>query len=561
MATRTPFFLLALLAALCLLACATAFPTDDLISSAKHQIADMLSGRVDRLFQEAASSSSGILPLVEQLSDLGKIYQQHFGSNTEDQELPYFRFIPGYKNSIIPFTSPAIKWSTPCFGDVQGSVSIKNNTATITIISDKVHGILCEDYYFIANMVEFKTYTIKDKGTETISWKLEDLTPAEQYDIENNGFRVFLFPEGRIKTLEYLFKTLDLFEPLTKGPAVESKYGAMNAEFINGYTSFDFAPRTNGTIVNIDPSQISSGDFIGITRLDGLDPMIVWGQGGTTGHTAVALEINGELNICESTVTDAYWPTNGIQCAPWPRWLEQARNASFNFVHVPLSPENKAKFNVTSAVEFVNASLGLPYGYNNFLFGWLDTLEDNYPCLPPKFDVCLSSHFTQILGGIVDRIDPLLANKFFNQALNKRINNNFKRTAEITEYAQSELGLTFGELLAIPEQDSWVYEQGKSMVCDVFVCSVWKASGIFGDMTDQFQCTELTPRDVYSLNVFDPNYTRPAQCVEADPNSPFCQLGGDYTLLLPGYNTKNPYPNMGNSCPGVPPVYKQPANC
>jgi hypothetical protein len=557
MATRTPFFLLALLAALCLLALATASPTDSFL---QHQVADMLLGRLNHIVHEAASSASGVVSLVEKLSDLASIYQQNLGLNTEDSELPYFRFVPGYKNSIIPYASPAIKWSTPCFGDVQGSVSIKNNTATITITSDKVHGLLCEDYYLIATMVGFKTYEIKSKGTETFTWKLDDLTSAEQYDITNNGFRVFLFQDGKIKTLEYLFKTLDLFEPLLKGPAVESKYGAMNAEFINGYTSFDFAPR-NVTDVNIDPSLISSGDFIGITRLDGLDPMIVWGQGGTTGHTAVALEIDGVLNICESTVTDAYWPTNGIQCAPWPRWLDQARNASFNFVHIPLSPQNSANFNVTSAVDFVKSVLGLPYGYNNFLFGWMDTQEDNYPCLPPKFETCLSSQLVQVFAGMIDKIDPLLANKFYNQALNKRINNNLKKTAEITQYAQDELGLTFGELFSIPEQDSWVYDQGKSMVCDVFVCSVWKASGIFGDMTDKFQCTELTPRDVYSLNVFDSNYTRPAQCVAADPNSPFCQLGGDYTLLLPGYNTKTPYPNMGNNCPGVPPLYKQPANC
>eukprot|EP01101_Sappina_pedata_P000611 TRINITY_DN10808_c0_g1_i1.p1 TRINITY_DN10808_c0_g1~~TRINITY_DN10808_c0_g1_i1.p1 ORF type:complete len:556 (+),score=249.71 TRINITY_DN10808_c0_g1_i1:125-1792(+) len=553
----TKFFLASLLVILSLLVAVQANPFDILANNAQSLVGDMIVERINHLASEASASALGATNFLSEIVEIANAFDVKT-EKISQKELQYFRFIPQYKSSII---SSGAKWSTSCFGDVQGSYVVNNGTAKISITSDKVRGVLCEDFYFIATMESFKLFNVKGKGTESLEWKIDHYTASEQYDLGANGFRVFLFSEGRIKSLEAVIKTVELFVPEMKGPGVQQEYAEMNVEFINGYTDFDFAPRTNGTIVNIDPSTISSGDFIGITRLDGLDPMIVWGQGGTTGHTTVALEIDGELNICESTVTDVYWPTDGVQCTPWPKWLDQARNASFNFVHVPLSPQMKAKFNVTAAVDFFKSVEGLPYGYNNFLFGWLDTTEDNYPCLPPKYEDCLSSHFMQVLAGIVDRFDPPLAHKMFNQALNKRINNDFKTTAEISQYAETELGLTFGQLLAIPEQDNWVYDQGKSMVCDVFVCSVWKAAGLFGDMTDQFQCSELTPRDVYSLNVFDGSYNRPQQCVDADPKSPLCQLGGNYTLLLPGYNTKNPYPNMGNNCPGVPPVYKQPANC
>ena len=30
------------------------------------------------------------------------------------------------------------------------------------------------------------------------------------------------------------------------------------------------------------------------------------------------------------------------------------------------------------------------------------------------------------------------------------------------------------------------------MVCDVLVCETWKAGGIFGDLADDIQCSELT---------------------------------------------------------------------
>jgi len=295
--------------------------------------------------------------------------------------------------------------------------------------------------------------------------------------------------------------------------------------------------------------------------LDGLDPMICWGMGGTTGHTTTALWIGDELNVCESTVSDAYWPTNGIQCTPWDRWIIQARNASFNLVHVPLSPFYRSLYNETAAYEFFKTVEGLPYGYHNFLFGWIDTANDNFPCLPPDYNQCLTLELVMVVSGIFDKLDHWLANRMFNEAFNKRLNADLKSTAEIYEYAITQEGITFGDLITIPEQDAWVYSNGKSMVCDVFVCSMWKAAGLFGDLADQIQCTELTPRDVYSMNFFDSNYTRPQQCVEADPASQFCQLSGAYMMTLPHWNTKTAYPKMGDNCPGLPPSYSQPISC
>jgi hypothetical protein len=50
---------------------------------------------------------------------------------------------------------------------------------------------------------------------------------------------------------------------------------------------------------------------------------------------------------------------------------------------MPLSAEARAKFNETAAIEFFKMTEGLPYGYHNFLFGWIDTPEDNLPPLMP----------------------------------------------------------------------------------------------------------------------------------------------------------------------------------
>jgi hypothetical protein len=93
--------------------------------------------------------------------------------------------------------------------------------------------------------------------------------------------------------------------------------------------------------------------------------MLAWAMGSTTGHTTVALWIDGELYVCESTVTDSYWPTNGIQKTPYKQWLKQAEEAGYNVVWAPLNAVNRAKFNEEAAVAFFKENEGLDYGYRN----------------------------------------------------------------------------------------------------------------------------------------------------------------------------------------------------
>lgn len=53
-------------------------------------------------------------------------------------------------------------------------------------------------------------------------------------------------------------------------------------------------------------------------------------------------------------------------------------------------------------------------------------------------------------------------------------------------------GITFDQLLTIPEQDEWVYSDGKSTTCVAFILAMYKAAGVFGPVSNSIQVTEFT---------------------------------------------------------------------
>lgn len=95
---------------------------------------------------------------------------------------------------------------------------------------------------------------------------------------------------------------------------------------------------------------------------------------------------------------------------------------------MPLSPEARAKFNETAAIEFFKQTEGLPYGYHNFLFGWMDTAVDNLPPLIPP-------GMLPIVLSILESVEPEVVDVFFNQAINHRLNTTGLNLANLTALA------------------------------------------------------------------------------------------------------------------------------
>ena len=75
--------------------------------------------------------------------------------------------------------------------------------------------------------------------------------------------------------------------------------------------------------------------------------MIMYGSGSMASHSVMALRMEGELYIVESV-----GPTAGVRRTLYKDWISHHRSGITTFM--PLSPESRAKFNVTGAIEFFN---------------------------------------------------------------------------------------------------------------------------------------------------------------------------------------------------------------
>ena len=266
----------------------------------------------------------------------------------------------------------------------------------------------------------------------------------------------------------------------SKPPKYQQK---LNIDFIEAGTGFRWKER-RPVFTNLSDYEVKSGDFLAITRFDGIDQIIQYGAGSHSGHSAMILEVDGVMSVVESQ-DGWYWPKHGIQQNSWEQWKKWALNADFNVAVLPLSPESRAKFNVTAAVEFFKRVEGLPYGYHNFLFGWLDTPDQNYPAV-------LDSNLVMVIFSYIERLYEFPIKRILTESLNKRLGTEGLHLSEIA-VEMNKRGMRMADLMAQVEKDGWEYSDGLSYVCSAFAAACYKAGGLLPEI----EATEFTPRDVF----------------------------------------------------------------
>jgi len=254
-------------------------------------------------------------------------------------------------------------------------------------------------------------------GTHNLDFKVG----TAQMDLEKNGLNTFLFCEDLQDELLSVITSVKAFVgglglhgkvPLFD-PQVPEYMEKANKEFLKWAVNFDLVERKTTNFIGIDENLIKSGDYFAVLRLDGLDPIIMYGTGSHSGHTVMAQRFDGELYIIESQ--DAwYWPIQRIQRNKFSEWIKMAADCDFNVVYMPLSDEARARYNETAAAEFFLERQGLPYGYHNFLYGWIDTPFDNFPSLLP-------AQLVPVVFSMLEYIDKSMTDTFFTQSLNFKL--------------------------------------------------------------------------------------------------------------------------------------------
>lgn len=70
--------------------------------------------------------------------------------------------------------------------------------------------------------------------------------------------------------------------------------------------------------------------------------------------------------------------------------------------------------------------------------------------------------------------------------------------------------------MAMPELDEYMYSDGPSYICSALVAELYRTAGI---INKEFNVKELTPKDLYVLNIF--NNTK-QNCGPVNSNLPYC---------------------------------------
>eukprot|EP00252_Welwitschia_mirabilis_P002028 TRINITY_DN1197_c0_g1_i1.p1 TRINITY_DN1197_c0_g1~~TRINITY_DN1197_c0_g1_i1.p1 ORF type:complete len:521 (-),score=93.92 TRINITY_DN1197_c0_g1_i1:193-1755(-) len=452
------------------------------------------------------------------------------------------------------------KWKGACFYQNEAWMeftSSKENGSlgggVLHIKTSKAHSWTCIDIYIFATpyRVTWDYYFLAREHT----LKFEEWVDiAEREYVERKGVSIFLMPSGMLGTLIALWDVLPLFS--------DSGWGqSTNIAFLEKHMGATFESRPKPWVANISTDDIHSGDFLAVSKIrgrwGGFETLEKWVTGAYAGHTAVCLkDEEGNLYVGESGHENEEGK-DVIAVTPWDEWWEEQQKDSSNphIALLPMRSDLRSKFNSTAAWNYAKNMSGKPYGYHNLIFSWIDTISDNYP--PP-----LDSHMVASVMTIWNKIEPDYAANMWNEALNKRLGTQGLDLPSILIETERR-GISFGELLTVPEQDDWIYSDGRSTTCVAFILEMYKSAGLFEPNSTSIQVTEFTIRDAYMLNFFDDNVNRlPQWCNENDNvQLPFCQILGEYRMELPGYNTIDPYPHMNERCPSLPPSYDRPENC
>lgn len=473
-----------------------------------------------------------------------------------DKQNFYFKFIPVNYATIKPGENTKI--SGKCFQDIDLALTELDDRFEMKFFAKNKVSWLCSELIILTSGKNPNTHFPTITGSYKSTWNKDGMSEGEIKHIRKVGIRVLMSCEDISSWPASIWMTLKLYLggiginphiPII-GSKVPEYQLAANLDWIKGVTGLEFQRLNVDHFLHVDKHKIKSGTFLAIYRFDGIDSVIHVGSGSRAGHSTLAIWEGEELFVIESQ-SGPYWPNSGIQKTRWDEWMKWAHNADFNVVLLPLKDEYQSLFDEKKAWEWYYQLEGLTYGYHNFLFGWIDTPNENLPYF-------LDFDMISIAADLYQMIRPEDISLIFLEAFSKRLGIEATNFGAVWEELYKR-EISFSELASIVEQEGWEYSNGLNYVCSSFVISVYKKAGLFGDM--EINSTEFTPKDVYEIDFFDISGSNiPQGCEDFSPFG-YCQVMGKVRMDLGQVSFIKPYSNMNESCPTISPDYERKPGC
>lgn len=460
-------------------------------------------------------------------------------------------------------TAKSPSWTNHCFQENFASFQwLSDYSAKITITSDKQKYFGCSDTYAITDIYNFDLKVIDEKGTHEIIYKFNEQHNVDY--VKKYGLTLTRLCDSHVHLLPDLYMTLALFaldgevedEKGEKTPkAIRDAIFAYHYDWLNTWAGYELVKRSEkvATTPEIIKTFVNTGDGFCRFAGTGLSSLIIWGTGSTCTHMGMFMwrDVGGgnkELHVFQSNgqgisemTIEKFWETNDGTA----------------IIVLPLSPDIKQQWDENKAYAWFKTVEGSPYGFANFLFGFFDTVNDNLPQLMDNNSWLTLITMLYSIPGVGHQI----IEKVWSRAMSKRLgfmDQNLSWTQVIEESVKK--GVSLGELMTIPEQESWLYDGQHQYVCSSFLAGMLYHGGAFKSGITIIP-QEQTPRDVMEWNIWNKNYVLPDHCKQNDPDLPYCQLDGIYKVLPKFYNNVEPYDHMNEHCPTKSPNYIKVPGC
>lgn len=214
-----------------------------------------------------------------------------------------FAFLPVYNGAVGP-NSTHVAFSGKCWDFDITYEQTSDTTFDLHINTSNRKSTTCSDNLFFANTEIRHVESFYFKGDHKLTFNI----PSNgAIDLAFGGLKVYHFCSGFKDEIESFFRTLEAFvggvsdHPFIPyiGSHTPPYMERANLNFIEAGMGLKIEERPIYE-VDVPADYIQSGDFFLIMRLDGLDPIIMYGTGSRGAHCVQALRFDGELYIVES---------------------------------------------------------------------------------------------------------------------------------------------------------------------------------------------------------------------------------------------------------------------